>query len=492
MTLRTTSLTAALALAITAGGAALAQQAVTIAPAPQEPETQQTPQPAAIPPATEGQATPAPGQQTQAPAAEDPAAPAPASEGQATPAPVEAGSGQTPTGESATAPTQSSEPTSEPAGGELTPMEAPQAPTATATDGDTAAEAPAGEAAPAEAAAEASAEEPAAAEGAVPATEGAAAGAVQEPAADSEAGAAAEDGAQAPQGAGEQAADAVGLTEGEEAAVPAETTGTVVAVERHDEVEGQAAGGESHGGGDHGAGHIEDIAFSFEGPFGTFDQFQLQRGLQVYTEVCAACHGLKFVPIRTLHDDGGPGLPEDQVRAYAAALTPILDPETGEERPRLPTDHFPTVTGLGMGPDLSLMAKARAGFHGPYGTGINQLLKGIGGPEYIHAILTSYTGEQVEQAGAVLYENTAFPGGYIGMPPPLTDDAVTYQDGTPATADQMARDVAAYLMWTAEPKLTDRKQVGLVAVLFLIVLTSLLYLTNKRLWAPHKGKNLHR
>ena len=103
-------------------------------------------------------------------------------------------------------------------------------------------------------------------------------------------------------------ADAVGLTEGEEAAVPAETTGTVVAVERHDEVEGQAAGGESHGGGDHGAGHIEDIAFSFEGPFGTFDQFQLQRGLQVYTEVCAACHGLKFVPIRTLHDDGGRGI----------------------------------------------------------------------------------------------------------------------------------------------------------------------------------------
>lgn len=241
-------------------------------------------------------------------------------------------------------------------------------------------------------------------------------------------------------------------------------------------------------GGGHGSGHIEDIDFSFEGPFGTYDQFQLQRGLQVYTEVCAACHGMKFVPIRTLHNDGGPGLPEDQVRAYAANMT-IIDKETGEERPRLPTDHFPAVSGDGMGPDLSLMAKARAGFHGPYGTGVNQLFKGIGGPEYIHAILTGYTGEEVEQAGTFLYENTAYPTGAIGMPPPLSEDLVTYEDGTPATVDQMARDVSAFLMWTAEPKLTDRKQVGFVSVLFLIVLTALLYLTNKRLWAPHKGKS---
>lgn len=240
--------------------------------------------------------------------------------------------------------------------------------------------------------------------------------------------------------------------------------------------------------GGHGSVHIEDIDFSFEGPFGKYDQFQLQRGLQVYTEVCAACHGMKFVPIRTLHNDGGPGLPEDQVRAYAANMT-IVDKETGEERPRLPTDHFPTVTGDGMGPDLSLMAKARAGFHGPYGTGINQLFKGIGGPEYIHAILTGYTGEEVEQAGTFLYENTAYATGALSMPPPLSDDLVTYEDGTPATVDQMARDVSAFLMWTAEPKLADRKQVGFVAVLFLIVLTALLYLTNKRLWAPHKGKS---
>ena len=239
----------------------------------------------------------------------------------------------------------------------------------------------------------------------------------------------------------------------------------------------------------HAAPHIEDISFSFEGPFGKFDQFQLQRGLQVYTEVCSACHGLRYVPLRTLGDEGGPALPEDQVRAYAANLT-IVDGETGEERPRLPTDHFPTVHGDGMGPDLSLMAKARAGFHGPYGTGISQLFNGIGGPEYIHAILTGFNGETKEEAGSTFYHNAAFSTGWIKMPPPLSDGQVTYEDGTEATVDQMSRDVSAFLMWTAEPKMMARKQVGFVSVLFLIVLASLLYLTNKKLWMPikHPGR----
>lgn len=262
------------------------------------------------------------------------------------------------------------------------------------------------------------------------------------------------------------------------------------AAEAEAEEHGEAA---DHGdGGGHGGGHIEDISFSFEGPFGKYDQFQLQRGLQVYTEVCSACHGMKFVSIRSLADEGGPALPEDQVRAYAAGLAEITDEENGEDRPRLPTDHFPTVSGMGMGPDLSLMAKARAGFHGPYGTGLSQLFNGIGGPEYIHALLVGYTGEEIEQAGSIFYGNTAFPSGAISMPPPLSEDLVTYEDGTPATVDQMARDVSAFLMWTAEPKMMDRKMVGLVSVLFLIVLTALLYLTNKRLWAPHKHKKLER
>lgn len=241
-----------------------------------------------------------------------------------------------------------------------------------------------------------------------------------------------------------------------------------------------AAGGEAH---------IEDVDFAYEGPFGTFDKNQLQRGLQVFTEVCSSCHGMKFVPIRTLADEGGPEMPADQVRAYAASLDAVVTP-TGDERPREWTDKFPARSGEGMGPDLSLMAKARAGFHGPYGTGINQLVKGIGGPEYIHAILTGYTGETKEEAGTTFYENHAFPGGWIAMPPPLSADQVTYADGHPATVDAMATDVAEFLMWTAEPKMMARKKMGFVAVLFLIGLSALLYLTNKKLWSGIKGKKI--
>lgn len=241
-----------------------------------------------------------------------------------------------------------------------------------------------------------------------------------------------------------------------------------------------AAGGESH---------IPDVDFAYEGPFGTFDKNQLQRGLQVYTEVCSSCHGMKFVPIRTLADEGGPELPADQVRAYAANLDAVTLPN-GDERPREWTDKFPVRSGEGMGPDLSLMAKARAGFHGPYGTGINQLVNGIGGPEYIHAILAGYTGETKEEAGTTFYENHAFPGGWIAMPPPLADDQVTFVDGHPATVDAMATDVAEFLMWTAEPKLMARKKMGFVAVLFLIGLSALLYLTNKKLWSGIKGKKI--
>lgn len=233
-------------------------------------------------------------------------------------------------------------------------------------------------------------------------------------------------------------------------------------------------------------GHVEDIDFAHEGPFGRFDQFQLQRGLQVYTEVCSGCHGLKYVPIRTLADEGGPMLPEDQVRAYAKQFT-VTDKETGEDREGLPTDNFPANTAAGA-PDLSMMAKARAGFHGPYGTGISQLINGMGGPEYIYSVLTGYTGEEKEEFGSYFYENTAFPGGWIAMAPPLSDDQVTYADGHPATVHHMAEDVTSFLMWAAEPKLMDRREAGFVSVIFLAILASLLYLTNKRLWAGVKGR----
>ena len=242
-----------------------------------------------------------------------------------------------------------------------------------------------------------------------------------------------------------------------------------------------AAGGESH---------VHDVDFSFEGPFGKFDQNQLQRGLQIYTEVCSACHGMRYVPIRTLADEGGPHLPEDQVRAYAEQTFEVFDAELDDYRPAKPTDHFPEG-GDPNAPDLSLMAKARAGFHGPYGTGMNQLFKGMGGPEYIVSILTGYTGEEKEEAGTTYYENTAFPGGWIAMAPPLYGEDVEFADGHSNELHHEAEDVSAFLMWAAEPKMMARKQAGFIGVLMLTLLASLLFLTNKKLWAPIKGKEFH-
>lgn len=234
------------------------------------------------------------------------------------------------------------------------------------------------------------------------------------------------------------------------------------------------------------AGHIEDFDFSYEGPFGRYDELQLQRGLKIYTEVCAACHGLQYVAVRTIGDKGGPNMPEDQVRAYAGGLAPVVLPD-GEERARETSDHFPG-SSLPNAPDLSLMAKARAGFHGPYGLGINQFVNGIGGPEYIASLLNGYTGKEKVEAGATFYENTAFPGGWIAMAPPLADGLVEFDDQHANTVRAMSEDVSAFLMWTAEPKMMARKQAGFTAVLFLGLLTVLLYLTNKKLWAGVKGK----
>jgi ubiquinol-cytochrome c reductase cytochrome c1 subunit len=269
-----------------------------------------------------------------------------------------------------------------------------------------------------------------------------------------------------------------------------------------------AAGGEAH---------VEDIAFAHEGPFGSYDQMQLQRGLQVYTEVCSACHGLQYVSFRSLSEEGGPMLPEDQVRAYATNFL-IYDEDSNRHKYNVEkgefdlldfNDNFP-VHRLAAAPDLSLMAKGRAGFHGPYGTGISQLVNGMGGAEYIYSILTGY-----EEPPACApedtegYYNKAFPNGgipdeckdeeghstiegsWIAMPPPLSDDLVVYADGTPATTAQMAEDISAFLMWTAEPKLNARKEAGFIGVFMLTILSVLLYLTNKKLWARAKGRHDH-
>ena len=265
----------------------------------------------------------------------------------------------------------------------------------------------------------------------------------------------------------------------------------------------QAAGAESE---------IVDYDFPFEGPFGAYDTNQLQRGLKVYTEICAACHGLERVSYRTLHDETGPALPEEQMRAYAQnyeVFDEALADGQGDYRTATPADYFPS-SSLANAPDLSLMAKSRAGFHGPYGTGISQFINGMGGAEYIASLMTGYH-EEPECAAAMEvpmegYYNVAFanggfpdackddhghhtvPGSWINMPPPLYGDDVTYDDGHEATLEEESKDVAAFLMWAAEPKMTARKEAGFTGVVFLSLLAALLYFTNKKIWAPHKKR----
>ena len=230
--------------------------------------------------------------------------------------------------------------------------------------------------------------------------------------------------------------------------------------------------------------HITDYAFPFEGPFGRYDTAQLQRGLAIYNSVCSSCHGMELVYFRNLTEPTGPNMPADMITELASNYyvpDDGLEAMVGDERPATLSDTFPG-SQLAGAPDMSLLAKARAGFHGPYGTGISPLINGIGGPEYIASILTGYTGEEKVEAGITFYGNTAFPGGWIAMAPPLYGDDIEHADHAPTDLESEATDVAAFLMWAAEPKLNQRKAFGLTAVLFLGLLTVLLYLTNKKLW----------
>ena len=159
----------------------------------------------------------------------------------------------------------------------------------------------------------------------------------------------------------------------------------------------------------------------------------------------------------------------------------------GGYRGGLPADRCPKG-GNANAPGLTLMAEARAGFHGPAGTGINQLLKGMGGAEYIYSLITGYTGEEKTSAGVTLYENTAYPGGWISMAPPLYGEDVEFADGHKNDLEHLSEDISAFLMWTAEPKLNDRKRAGLLGVLILGFLTLMFFLANKALWRPIKYK----
>ena len=217
--------------------------------------------------------------------------------------------------------------------------------------------------------------------------------------------------------------------------------------------------------------------WTFAGPFGKFDRAQLQRGFKVYREVCSTCHGLQLVSFRNLADAGGPGFSAAQAAAVAAeTMVPDHD-DDGKliQRPGKPADHFPPAQikfPTATPPDLSVIAKARGFESGFPGFLLNALtMYQEQGPDYIVAILKGYQDSPpagVQLPPGAMY-NTYFPGHAIAMPPPLSDKRVDYTDGYPATIDQYAKDVTAFLMWTAEPRLEERKRVGFQVMIFLIV-----------------------
>ena len=241
--------------------------------------------------------------------------------------------------------------------------------------------------------------------------------------------------------------------------------------------------------------------WSFHGPFGTYDKGQLQRGLKVYREVCANCHSLNLVAFRTLQGEGGLGYTEAQVKTLAAEYTIQDGPnDAGDmfERPGIPSDHFPSpfpnvqaaaaTYGGAAPPDLSLIAKAR-GVERGFPTFIFDVFRQYAeaGPNYVHSLLTGY-GEQ-PPSGTQIPEGTNYNPYFISavslkMPPPLTNDTlVQYDDGTPASVDQNARDISAFLMWAAEPHLEDRKKTGFRVVVFLVLFGAMVYLVKRRIWA---------
>jgi ubiquinol-cytochrome c reductase cytochrome c1 subunit len=236
--------------------------------------------------------------------------------------------------------------------------------------------------------------------------------------------------------------------------------------------------------------HAKHLTLASDGPLGQYDEQQLQRGFQVYKEVCAACHGLNLVAFRDL---AALGYEEPEIKAIAnqwAIEVPTINPETGEPATRkaIPSDRFPSpyanetaaraANNNALPPDLSLIAKNREG-----------------GPAYVYSLLTGYQRQPAEllrkypaaKTGPGLYYNPYFPNLNLAMPPPITSEGqVTYADGTRATVDQMSKDVTAFLTWAAEPKLENRHRAGWAVVIFLIIATALGYLAYRNIWATAK------
>ena len=249
------------------------------------------------------------------------------------------------------------------------------------------------------------------------------------------------------------------------------------------------------------APHPPRNKWSFAGAFGKFDQGQLQRGFKVYKEVCQACHGLNLLSFRNLADPGGPGFSVAQAQAIAAEYkVPDGPNDAGEmfERDGRLADRFPppatwkneaqarTLYNGTVPPDMSVLAKARS-----YERGFPLFLVDAlpffayqeHGVDYVVALLKGYKdppqGFQLPAGGNY---NEYFPGHSIAMPPPLTDGRVDYTDGSPATVDQYAKDVAAFMMWAAEPHLEARKRIGFQVMIFLLIFAGLMYFTKKRVW----------
>jgi ubiquinol-cytochrome c reductase cytochrome c1 subunit len=235
---------------------------------------------------------------------------------------------------------------------------------------------------------------------------------------------------------------------------------------------------------------LREIDYSFAGPLGKYDTQQLQRGFQVYKEVCTGCHSLSLVAFRDLEHIGySPAAVKAIARQWPIEV-PDVNPDTGEAATRkaVPADRFPSpfpnevaaraANNKALPPDLSLMAKAREG-----------------GPAYIASLLTGYSAQPAEllkhfpdaKTPVGLFYNPYFANLNLAMPPPLAaDDLVAYSDGTKATKAQMAEDVSAFLMWTAEPKLVNRHIAGLAVIIFLLFTTGLAYMAYRNVWADKK------
>jgi len=254
-----------------------------------------------------------------------------------------------------------------------------------------------------------------------------------------------------------------------------------------------------------GAAHPERQNWTFAGIFGTYDQNQLQRGFQVFREVCASCHGARLLAFRNLSEPGGPSFSEEQVKALAAEYEVADASVEGGVRPAIAADRwpdpFPTeqdardANGGALPPDFSVLAKAR-GVSDPFPIWIFNYFTAYqeGGPDYIHALLNGYhddvpdtAPEDFELADGKFY-NDYFPGHAIGMAPPLADEQVTYeaaegQAEVPMTLEQYSTDVSAFMMWLAEPHLASRKETGFKVLLFLVLFSGLMYATKRKIWS---------